>query len=87
MVEFEKRYLGDGVYASFDGYQVWLHVNHREAPPCVALEPSVIDALNRYYRDMSRPFDPDYLREDRDDPARDPFHPDNCGFDGTTGAE
>lgn len=55
MDEFEKRYLGDGVYASFDGYQVWLHINHHEAPPCAALEPSVIDALNRYFRDMTRP--------------------------------
>lgn len=54
MAEFEKRYLGDGVYASFDGYQVWLHVNHHEAPPCVALEPSVIDALNRYFVDVTR---------------------------------
>lgn len=53
--EFEQRYLGDGVYASFDGYQVWLHVNHHEAPPCVALEPAVIDALNRYFRDVTRP--------------------------------
>lgn len=73
MPEFEKRYLGDGVYASFDGYQVWLHVNHHEAPPCVALEPAVIDAINRYFRDATRP--------------RDPYHPDNCGFDGPTGAE
>lgn len=89
MVGFEKRYLGDGVYASFDGYQVWLHVNHHEAHPCVALEPAVIDAINRYFRDVTRPSepDPDYLREDRDDIARDPFHPDNCGFDGPTGAE
>jgi hypothetical protein len=22
------EYLGDGVYASFDGFQVWLAVNH-----------------------------------------------------------
>lgn len=50
-----KEYLGDGVYASFDGYQVWLHVNHHDAPPCVALEPAVIDALCRYYMRMSKP--------------------------------
>ena len=23
-------YLGDGVYASFDGFQIWLAVNHHE---------------------------------------------------------
>ena len=37
------------------------------------LEPAVIDAINRYFRDATRP--------------RDPYHPDNCGFDGPTGAE
>lgn len=32
-----------------------------------------------------RDLDPDRYREDRDE--RDPFHPDNCGLDGPTGAE
>jgi hypothetical protein len=55
MSGFERRYLGDGVYASFDGYQVWLHVHRHDAPPAVALEPLVIDALNQYFRDVTRP--------------------------------
>lgn len=38
------RYLGDGVYASFDGYQIWLAVNHHENK-VVALEPQVMAAL------------------------------------------
>ena len=42
-----KAYLGDGVYASFDGYQIWLAVNHHENK-VVALEPSVLDRLNEY---------------------------------------
>ena len=25
-----RNYLGDGVYAEFDGYQIWLAANHRE---------------------------------------------------------
>jgi hypothetical protein len=33
-------YLGDGVYFSFDGYQVWLAANHHENK-VVALEPAV----------------------------------------------
>ena len=33
-------YLGDGVYASFDGFQIWLAVNHHENK-VIALEPSV----------------------------------------------
>lgn len=46
-------YLGDGVYASFDGYQVWLAVNdHRNK--VVALEPSVLDALYRYRQRLSQ---------------------------------
>jgi hypothetical protein len=40
-------YLGDGVYASFDGYQIWLAVNHHENKQ-VALEPQVLGALLEY---------------------------------------
>jgi acyl-CoA thioesterase FadM len=43
----QQVYLGDGVYASFDGYQIWLAVNdHRNR--VVALEPSVMAALATY---------------------------------------
>lgn len=42
------EYLGDGVYASFDGFQVWLAVNHH-ANHVVALEPTVMLALIRYW--------------------------------------
>lgn len=41
------QYLGDGVYASFDGYHVWLAVNHH-TNKVVALEPSVFTALTKY---------------------------------------
>lgn len=40
-------YLGDGVYASFDGYQIWLAVNHHENR-VVALDIDVMDALVSY---------------------------------------
>jgi hypothetical protein len=43
------EYLGDGVYASFDGYHVLLHVGDHRAPAVVALEPKVLEALNAYY--------------------------------------
>lgn len=42
-----QTYLGDGVYASFDGYQIWLAANHHENK-VVALEPSVLDRLYKY---------------------------------------
>ena len=42
-----NEYLGDGVYASFDGFQVWLAVNdHRNK--VVALEDTVMANLIRY---------------------------------------
>ena len=42
-----REYLGDGVYASFDGYHIWLAVNdHMNV--VVALEPSVFAALVQY---------------------------------------
>lgn len=44
---YESTYLGDGVYASFDGYQIWLAVNHHENN-VVALEPLVIARLYEY---------------------------------------
>jgi len=43
----EETYLGDGVYASFDGYQIWLAVNHHENK-VVALEPEVFASLCAY---------------------------------------
>jgi hypothetical protein len=44
-------YLGDGVYASFDGYHIWLAVNHHENK-VVALEPAVFAALLNYERNL-----------------------------------
>jgi hypothetical protein len=41
------EYLGDGVYASHDGYQIWLAANHHENK-VIALEPAVMSALLRY---------------------------------------
>jgi hypothetical protein len=43
----DNTYLGDGVYASFDGYQIWLAVNHHENN-VVALDPSVFAKLCQY---------------------------------------
>lgn len=48
--EFE-RYLGDGVYASFDGFQIWLAANHHDNK-VIALEPNVFSALVDYERSV-----------------------------------
>lgn len=52
----EPRYLGDGVYASFDGYHIWLTTgSHREeeATNKVALEPPVFAALQQYQAEVA----------------------------------
>lgn len=41
------EHLGDGVYASFDGYQIWLAANHHENK-VVALDPVVFRELMEY---------------------------------------
>jgi hypothetical protein len=43
----DQAYLGDGVYASHDGYQVWLAANDPDNH-VVALEPSVLIRLFAY---------------------------------------
>lgn len=43
----EETYLGDGVYASFDGYQVWLRTGE-DHDNRIALEPEVLGALEAY---------------------------------------
>ena len=49
-----KRYIGDGVYASFDGYQVWLETERDGRGHSIAIEASVYYDLGRYW---------DYVRE------------------------
>lgn len=45
----EPVYLGDAVYASFDGYHLWLKThNGIQVLDQIALEPAVFAALLRY---------------------------------------
>ncbi len=44
-----KDYLGDSVYADFDGYGIVLTTENGEGPSnTIFMEPEVIAALNRY---------------------------------------
>lgn len=45
MEKIEERYLGDGLYASFDGYQITLRAPRSDGDHWVALELGVYDAL------------------------------------------
>jgi len=49
MAFIHKDYLGDGVYALFDGYAIWLRANDAKQPTDeICLEPSVVRSLNRF---------------------------------------
>lgn len=50
--KMKDRYLGDGVYASFDGYQIILDLRAQDSTTKIALESSVLTALNRYVSDI-----------------------------------
>jgi hypothetical protein len=47
-MEIEPVYLGDGVYASFDGYHICLTLDDHRNPTMIALEPSVFRSLQHY---------------------------------------
>jgi len=42
------EYLGDGVYASFDGWHVWLDLRAQDPNVKIALEPVVLAKLVAY---------------------------------------
>lgn len=45
-------HIGDGVYASFNGFQIELRVNDHRTNPLVFLEPEVMDNLIKYYNSI-----------------------------------
>jgi len=42
------QYLGDGIYASFDGTSIILNLRRQDSTTRIALDPEVFDALVRY---------------------------------------
>lgn len=48
----EDRYIGDGVYVSYDGYHIWLDTRAQEPVNRIAMEPAVWDQLIQYRRDV-----------------------------------
>lgn len=48
----KDRYLGDGVYASFDGFQIWLAANHH-TNKVIAIEPEVLGTLVEYAAEIA----------------------------------
>lgn len=51
----EETYLGDGLYASFDGYQVKLRAPREFGDHVVYLEPRVLDEFMKYVSSIGGP--------------------------------
>ena len=47
----KETYLGDGLYASFDGFMIWLRAPREHGDHIVALEPEVLQAFMQFLRD------------------------------------
>lgn len=56
------RYIGDGVYAQFDGYNVVLttgsHLEHKR-DQLICMEPEVIESFTRYIADLKNRLESD----------------------------
>ena len=48
----EDRYLGDGVYASFDGDYIWLDLRGQDTTTEIALEPAVLTFKPKKHRNL-----------------------------------
>lgn len=48
MANKDHAYIGDAVYVSHDGYQLWLHLNSHDSSPLIALDKDVMESLIRY---------------------------------------
>jgi hypothetical protein len=50
-----KRYIGDGVYVSYDGFSITLTTeNWTEVINTIVLEPEVVGGLERFIKDCVR---------------------------------
>jgi hypothetical protein len=47
-----RRYLGDGVYAGFDGYQIWVWAERDSFTHAVAFEAETLASLAKYTADL-----------------------------------
>jgi hypothetical protein len=51
------KFLGDGVYACYDGWQVWLDAPREDGIHSIALDPGVLNALLAYLRELKAELD------------------------------
>lgn len=55
MSDHRETYLGDGLYASFDGWHIWLRAPREDGDHKVALEPATFAALLRFVDGLDAP--------------------------------
>lgn len=48
MTDQQETYLGDGLYASFDGFSIWLRAPREHGDHCVCLEPLILKSFIEY---------------------------------------
>jgi hypothetical protein len=53
-----ETYLGDGVYARYDGWSIWLRTPRENGHHVIALEPEVFNKLAEFARRCWRPDPP-----------------------------
>lgn len=51
-MSIEDRYLGDGVYASYDGNHIILELRGQDTTTRIALEQNILANLNRFAADI-----------------------------------
>ena len=49
----QREYIGDGVYVFHDGYHIWLTTDRSDGRHRIALEPSVLAALNDFAKRLA----------------------------------
>ena len=52
----DERYIGDGVYVTHDGYQVWLRAEFDGFEHSIALEPGLPERVAQYERDIRKKY-------------------------------
>ncbi len=49
-----QKHLGDGLYVSYDGYQIAISVNSHLNEPVAYLNPNVMDEMANYIREINQ---------------------------------
>ena len=62
-MKYPEDYLGDGLYASFDGFQIILRAPREHGDHIVALEPQVFINLIRFAEDIAKKYALEHFRQ------------------------